>query len=68
MTEYKKNHENIELDAILVHAAANGMIMPAAVMLKMSPNDVTERADWLRSKQPEYIDRVAARVIELEAT
>lgn len=61
----KRFEENVEFDAQLVKAAMHGMLVPLAMGLNMTPNEVQARAEWLQ-KKPKYLDRVTDHVIALE--
>lgn len=60
--------QDVERDAVLVHAAMRGLVVPAAIRLGLEPDDAFVRhPEWLRRQPVAYIKRVADRVTKMEA-
>lgn len=57
---------NIKLDATLVHAAIMGLIVPCAIGLGMTSDEVDARATWLKKQPMSYVKQVSDEVVRLE--
>jgi hypothetical protein len=62
-TAHKKN---VQLDALLVHAAMHGLFDRAAIGLGLTANEAYSRAAWLKEQSDSYVQKVAEAVAKLE--
>ena len=58
--------QNIQLDAMLVHARIHGLIVPYGIGSGKTPNEIFLRMKWLRKQPDSYLKKVSDRVVEIE--
>jgi hypothetical protein len=58
--------QDLELDAVLVHASIRGLWAQAAIYFGMTVGEAHARAEWLKVQPQAYISKVSDRVQELE--
>lgn len=64
--EVQDFHEDIELDALLIYAAMNGVLVPFGIAQGMKPMEMYNRSIWMGQQSDSYMDKVVTRIKSMD--